>query len=85
MFKIGDLGLARIMGNLAETTVMTIVGTRDTMAPEVYGEKYGVKADIYSLGAVLYEMVHGYSAFRGSKNGFHLQQRVRRGDYHIDS
>ena len=33
---------------------MTVIGTRNYMAPEVYNTFYDKSADIYSLGMVLY-------------------------------
>lgn len=36
------------------------MGTSLTMAPEVLeGHKYGLEADIYSLGVILYQMLFG--------------------------
>lgn len=38
----------------------TILGTSLTMAPEVLeGKRYGLDADIYSLGVIFYQMVYG--------------------------
>jgi len=34
------------------------------MAPEILkGEDYGAKADIWSLGVVLFELLHGFCPF----------------------
>ncbi|MGB8988445.1 MAG: serine/threonine-protein kinase [Candidatus Sulfotelmatobacter sp.] len=44
----------------------TIVGTFQYMAPEqVEGEEADARSDIFSLGAVLYEMIGGKRAFEG--------------------
>ena len=43
-------------------------GTIDYMAPEVLKQnEYREKADIWSLGILLYEMLHGYAPFQGKK------------------
>ena len=52
-FKIGDFGIARVVEHTTHASVG--VGTPDYMSPEVLtGHSYGVQADIYSLGMVLY-------------------------------
>src|SRR5262249_18198922 len=67
--KIGDFGLARHFeadDNL--TLTGTRVGTPSYMAPEQALGKasaVGPAADIYSLGAILYEMFTGRPPFRG--------------------
>jgi len=48
--KIGDLGLATARSG------MSVVGTPEFMAPEVYDELYDEKVDIYSLGMCLLEL-----------------------------
>jgi len=55
-YKLGDFGIAKV----AERTMGgTKIGTYNYMAPEVYNnEPYGVAADIYSLGLVLYWMLN---------------------------
>ena len=56
-FKLGDFGLARQLD--LTTASLSLKGTFTYMAPEVYhGEKYGVKADQYSLGIVLYRLLN---------------------------
>lgn len=56
-FKLGDFGIAREL----EKTMggMSKKGTYSYMAPEMYrGEKYDKRADIYSLGIVLYKLMN---------------------------
>jgi serine/threonine protein kinase len=49
------------------TTTGTVVGTPGYMAPEqVQGQHADVRADVFSLGAVLHEMLTGHRAFPGS-------------------
>lgn len=56
-FKLGDFGSARSLDITQD--VMTIAGSWPYMAPEVVKfEPYGKKADIYSLGTVLYELLN---------------------------
>ncbi len=55
-YKLGDFGIAKIVEH---TTGSTKIGTYQYMAPEVYNnEPYGPKADIYSLGLVLYWLLN---------------------------
>ncbi len=58
-YKLGDFGIAKIMEG---TVGGTKVGTYDYMSPEVYNNRpYGTKADMYSLGIVLYWALNEYS------------------------
>jgi serine/threonine protein kinase len=55
--RIGDLGLAR---KAKGTAALTKCGTDCYMAPEmISGKAYGKKADVWSLGCVLFEMMSG--------------------------
>ncbi len=57
---VGDFGLARIAGQADLTVSGAVVGTLRYMSPEqALGERVGVdqRADIYSLGATLYELI----------------------------
>ena len=59
-YKLGDFGVAR---NLESTSTMTKVGTLSFMAPEVENaDSYDERADIYSLGMVLYELLNNNRA-----------------------
>ena len=65
--KLTDLGLAR-MGNQSGATELTaagaILGTPGYMAPEqAFGREVDHRADIYALGATLYQLVTGQRPF----------------------
>ena len=54
-FKLGDFGIARELER--SMSGLSKKGTYSYMAPEMYrGESYDYKADIYSLGLVLYKL-----------------------------
>ncbi|KAF1836747.1 kinase-like protein [Decorospora gaudefroyi] len=67
MLKIADFGFARILPttSLAET----LCGSPLYMAPEILRyEKYDAKADLWSVGTVLFEMVCARPPFRASNH-----------------
>jgi tetratricopeptide (TPR) repeat protein/tRNA A-37 threonylcarbamoyl transferase component Bud32 len=78
--KIADFGLAkRLDSDTGQTPSGAIVGTPSYMAPEQAAGKartVGPAADIYSLGALLYEMLTGRPPFRGESPIETLQQVV---------
>ena len=56
-FKVCDFGVARLLEKT--TSGNSVRGTFAYMAPEVYyGRKYGRRADIYSLGMILYVLMN---------------------------
>ena len=58
--KIADFGIARAAETTALTQIGTILGTAAYLSPEqALGEDVTSAADIYSLGAVLYELLTG--------------------------
>jgi serine/threonine-protein kinase len=62
--KIVDFGLAKLAGEAAVTREGTVIGTPAYMSPEqAAGEEVDGRADIWALGAVLYEMLTGRRAF----------------------
>ena len=64
--KITDFGLARAVDDASLTQSGTIAGTPLYMAPEqALGEAIDQRADLFSLGSVLYVMATGRPPFRG--------------------
>ena len=63
-----DFGLTKQLGSVADGEVLTReggwVGTPDYVAPEqIQGHKVDRRADVYSLGCVLFEMLTGHVAY----------------------
>lgn len=65
--KISDFGLARAVDDASLTSSGVIAGTPLYMAPEqARGETLDNRADLFSLGSVMYQMVCGRPPFRAS-------------------
>src|SRR5262249_5929281 len=68
--KITDFGLAKVLdADLGQTRPDTLLGTPSYMAPEQAAGgtmTVGTPADVYSLGAILYELLTGRPPFRGA-------------------
>lgn len=67
MLKLADFGFARVLPStsLAET----LCGSPLYMAPEILRyERYDAKADLWSVGTVLFEMIVGRPPFRASNH-----------------
>ncbi|MGH7903296.1 MAG: serine/threonine-protein kinase [Candidatus Dormibacteraceae bacterium] len=69
--KILDFGVSKLIGDSAHLTgTGSLVGTPAYMPPEqVKGDPVDARADIYSLGVMLYEILHGTPPFIGSLAG----------------
>ncbi len=97
--KLLDFGLAKLtidsaqnknVSNLTMTTpltgVGTILGTMQYMAPEqLEGKEADVRSDIFSFGALLYEMITGKRAFEGSSQATLIAAIIEREPVSISS
>src|SRR5262245_15220978 len=67
--KITDFGLARAVDGARVTQSGVVTGSPQYMAPEqARGEAVDHRADLFSLGSVLYAMCTGYAPFRASSS-----------------
>lgn len=76
VLKIADFGLSRVVppGEYADT----VCGSSLYMAPEVMQfQKYDSKVDMWSLGAILFELLNGYAPFHG-RNNVQLLQNIQK-------
>lgn len=60
-----------------EESRKTFCGTLDYMSPEmVLGQEYSYELDIWALGVLLYEILHGYSPFESAADTEKIQKIV---------
>lgn len=76
MLKIADLGFAKFLKEGATTD--TLLGTMETMAPELLSHKgsYGPECDIWSLGVVYYHWIVGKYPYV-APNDYEMLKRIR--------
>ncbi|HEX5092817.1 MAG TPA: serine/threonine-protein kinase [Burkholderiales bacterium] len=64
--KITDFGIARMRTSAVQTQTGMMMGSPKYMSPEqVIGKRADHRADIFSLGVILYEMLTGAAPFTG--------------------
>ncbi|CAO3647582.1 unnamed protein product [Cunninghamella blakesleeana] len=73
--QVADFGFARFLPNASLAD--TLCGSPLYMGPEILSyKKYDAKADLWSVGAVLYEMMTGKSPFR-AQNHLELLKKIQ--------
>ncbi len=74
--RMTDFGLARVANEVSSTRSGVIAGTPQYMAPEqVRGETCDAQSDLFSLGAVMYELCTGHAPFRAD-SVYGVMQRI---------
>lgn len=77
--KLADFGFAKIAKD--ESCLTTQCGTPGYVAPEILeGTPYGTKADMWSLGVIVYILLGGYPPFI-EENQRDLFRKIRKGQY----
>jgi len=80
LLKIVDFGVAaaRASGDTQLTRTGYVIGSPKYMAPEqILGKKVDEKADIYSLGVILYEMLTGHAPYTRGDHMSVMYQHVQ--------
>ncbi|EXX57505.1 Cdc15p [Rhizophagus irregularis DAOM 197198w] len=78
-WKIGDLGLSQSVNN--ESSDNEIYGVIPYIAPEIFkGSSFSKKADIYSLGMIMWEITTGCKPFANVKHDIHLIYKILDGE-----
>ncbi len=80
--KLIDFGIAKAKKESTETQVGTIKGKFNYMSPEqARGDRVDQRADIFALGAVLYELLSGHMLYPLSLDDQHLRSKARMADF----
>ncbi len=78
--KIADFGLVRILSSSTSEEISVfgeIIGTPQYMAPEqATGDDFDHRADIYSLGVTLFELISGRPPFSGNSTLEVLEKQI---------
>lgn len=75
VLKLADFGFARETRN--DSMIETVLGSPLYMAPElIKRQTYTVKADLWSVGLIIYELIYGSHPFKGATSLFDLISRI---------
>jgi len=83
--KLCDFGIAKAASKVSRTESGALKGKVPYMSPEqAWGKPVDQRSDIYSLGAVLFEMLTGRKLFQGDTD-LNVLEKVRAGDVVLPS
>ena len=75
IIKIADFGFAKILGS--DSLAETICGSPSYMAPEIMKVKtYNNKADLWSIGLIMYEALTGRHPYKSATTIFELMEKI---------
>ncbi len=83
--KLCDFGIAKAASKVSQTESGALKGKVPYMSPEqAWGKPLDQRSDIYSLGAVLFEMLTGRKLFQGDSD-LNVLEKVRAGEVVLPS
>ncbi|GMF35498.1 unnamed protein product [Phytophthora fragariaefolia] len=75
--RLADFGFAREQMRRSEQSCTSFCGSADYIAPEVIrGQGYGLAADLWSFGCVVYELLTGYPPFYSPRDRAMLFHKI---------
>ncbi|OWZ22044.1 AGC protein kinase [Phytophthora megakarya] len=75
--RLADFGFAREQMNRSDQSCTSFCGSADYIAPEVVrGDGYGLAADLWSFGCVVYELLTGYPPFYSPRDRALLFRKI---------
>lgn len=77
--RIGDFGLSTNISNLNSKKALSVLGTPEFMAPELYDEIYDEKVDIYAFGMCLLEIFTKEVPYAECLNPAQIYKKVTKG------
>ncbi|HEY6877305.1 MAG TPA: protein kinase [Polyangiales bacterium] len=78
--KLTDFGIARVIGGSLHTSSGIIKGKIPYMPPEyIDGGHFDPRGDVFALGVLMYELLHGYRPFDGDTE-IETLRRIASGD-----
>jgi len=85
--KVVDFGIAKALSEAPQDALTRsglVIGTPEYMSPEqLLGDPVDARADIYSLGCILYQMITGVAAFAGDTREQMIRRRLHETPPHV--
>ncbi|HEV8216882.1 MAG TPA: serine/threonine protein kinase [Gemmatimonadaceae bacterium] len=85
--KVVDFGIAKALSETPQDALTRsglVIGTPEYMSPEqLLGDPVDARADIYSLGCIVYQMLTGSAAFAGDTREQMIRRRLHESPPHV--